>query len=342
MVKQNRILWLDALKGYAILLVMLSHTLYYNNVMGILYSGFMPLFFIASGYTDNKTLTRDVVIKKSKRLLIPYFFYGLMGSLFFTIISPTSIYQGGVVHEWIGLLYARFCLYPYGKADNVFFLPIEATAPLWFLPALFVGFLIYYFFKRLKLRESLLSCLYGGAILITIMLSNLVILLPWSLDIAFLVAFFLFLGNKIGNLTYTVLRVKRIAVIIVSVCIYVMLAYYNGLVNLSVREFGIYRYWSIFAIVILGLTYFIAVSGIFCIIPKRVTKLFSWIGHLSLRLMCIQMPIFCIVGKILDLCGVSNTFLEVSVKLFVVLTVAYGMNLAISKMQRHFSVVKYL
>lgn len=57
------------LMGYAILL-MLSHTLYYNNVMGILYSGFMPLFFIASGYTDNKTLTRDVVIKKAKGSLL--------------------------------------------------------------------------------------------------------------------------------------------------------------------------------------------------------------------------------------------------------------------------------
>ena len=148
--KQNRILWLDALKGYGIILVMLSHTLPYNEIMGILYSGFMALFFMASGYTDNKMFTRDVVIRKSKSLLIPYFIYGVVECAFFDVVFAKQItYQGGTIHEWVGLIYARFCLYQYGTENNIYFLPIEATSPLWFLPALYTGFMVYYIFKKI-------------------------------------------------------------------------------------------------------------------------------------------------------------------------------------------------
>lgn len=342
--KQNRILWLDALKGYGIILVMLSHTLPYNEIMGILYSGFMALFFMASGYTDNKTFTRDVVIRKSKSLLIPYFIYGVVECAFFDIVFAKQItYQGGTIHEWVGLIYARFCLYQYGTENNIYFLPIEATSPLWFLPALYTGFMVYYIFKKIcngNVKKT--YALYGAMLLITVFLNFLPNLLPWSLDVVFLVAFFIFLGNRMRYRYQTKMSISQGALVLLSFCVYVLAAYYNGFVNFSIREFGKYEILSLFLFLVIGLTYFIVVSGLFCLLPKIITKIFSRMGILSLRLMCIQMPIFFVVGKVFKLYSIQNNFLEVSIKLLLVLIIAYIMELVLNHMQRYLIVVKYL
>lgn len=182
----------------------------------------------------------------------------------------------------------------------------------------------------------------GGAIILSLFLSKLPILLPWSLDVAFIVASFIFLGTKIRKLSEKAMNIKQHFIIAISLCAYIFLAQYNGLVNLSVREFGKFDYLSIFIIVAIGITYFIAVAGLFCFVPKIIAKIFSWIGHLSLRLMCIQMPIFFVVGKVLKLCDISDLIVVAFIKLLIVLTIAYVIDIAFSKMQKSFSVVKYL
>lgn len=72
----RRILWLDALKGYGILVVMLSHLTGDTPLLRYLFAGYMPLFWMASGYVDTKNLSWGVLRQKAKRLLIPYFVYG--------------------------------------------------------------------------------------------------------------------------------------------------------------------------------------------------------------------------------------------------------------------------
>lgn len=73
----NRIIWLDAVKGVGILLVMLSHFCHIPNVFTV---GYMPLFFVAAGLTYKPvTSYRETITKKGCRLLIPYIVYGLIG-----------------------------------------------------------------------------------------------------------------------------------------------------------------------------------------------------------------------------------------------------------------------
>lgn len=97
----HRIVYLDALKGYAILLMVMGHCLawsfedwnlvIYNidkpcNVkmagflFQLIYSFHMPLFFIISGYLSykNNVISLNNVQRKSKRYLIPYILTGFI------------------------------------------------------------------------------------------------------------------------------------------------------------------------------------------------------------------------------------------------------------------------
>lgn len=101
---QNRFDEIDALRGFAMFLVVLGHSiivyptnLHENILLGNLYefiSTFhLPLFFIVSGYCFSyKSNYGQYIVKKIKRILIPYFVFSLINILLRTLI-PTLINQ---------------------------------------------------------------------------------------------------------------------------------------------------------------------------------------------------------------------------------------------------------
>ncbi len=83
--EKQRLVWLDALKGIGMLLIVLSHSELDVPGKNYLVSGFIPLFFIATGYTFSfRDSIKQIALKRSKRLLIPYFVYGIMIVVLFT------------------------------------------------------------------------------------------------------------------------------------------------------------------------------------------------------------------------------------------------------------------
>ena len=75
--EKKRIAWLDAVKAVGILVVLLVHT---GRSFGPVsfYGGmfYMPIFFVAAGYTFRVKEGESYgtfLLKKAKRLLIPYF-----------------------------------------------------------------------------------------------------------------------------------------------------------------------------------------------------------------------------------------------------------------------------
>ena len=87
---KERVLYLDNLKGFAILLVILGHAIQYCERPGsydvlykIIYSFHMPLFMTISGYFG---ISKNVSVipstqKRFKRLMIPYLIFGIIGCL---------------------------------------------------------------------------------------------------------------------------------------------------------------------------------------------------------------------------------------------------------------------
>ena len=96
----KRILWVDNLRGFLILLVVLGHTIQYSmpgfynsHVFNYIYSFHMPLFFVVSGFVSYKPCERVFwggIKRRCAQLLIPY----LIWTLFFCLVSGTSLIRG--------------------------------------------------------------------------------------------------------------------------------------------------------------------------------------------------------------------------------------------------------
>lgn len=91
--KNDRILWVDALKGIGIILVILGHIYsIYNKVNIWIYSFHMPLFFFISGYLSLNSLksnksNKEYLIKKIKTLLIPFIIFEIILYVYWLLIE---------------------------------------------------------------------------------------------------------------------------------------------------------------------------------------------------------------------------------------------------------------
>lgn len=91
----NRILWVDNLKGVLILLVILGHCIqsldedFDNNLLfRIIYSFHMPLFMFLSGFVSyKKKYSGNSIVNRFIRLLVPFFLWGLIGMIVFNDFS---------------------------------------------------------------------------------------------------------------------------------------------------------------------------------------------------------------------------------------------------------------
>lgn len=94
----NRLSWLDNLKGYLILLVVLGHTIQFTTieakeimVFNYIHSFHVPLFMLTSGYAFGLSMRRGLNLIKRRffQLMVPYFVWSLLWLIF---IEPTDVY----------------------------------------------------------------------------------------------------------------------------------------------------------------------------------------------------------------------------------------------------------
>ena len=183
----NRIKWIDIFKGCGIILIVLGHVLRTGVFRNIVYYFHVPAFFFISGITTkDKPLNRTYIWSQFKRLMIPYYFFGIVSIAVYAVLGEL-VAKGfdmsntqGVVANLKALLYGSSIL--------------SFNAPLWFLPALFVTKLLYQSLctllrgnKKLLFIFAILACfaayIYTNANLFA---------LPFSLELVFkLFPFFL-------------------------------------------------------------------------------------------------------------------------------------------------------
>lgn len=124
----GRILWADALKSFAITIVVLGHCLQFLNETGILYKYIyafhMPLFMAISGYCSYKPLiTLNSIKRRFFQLVIPFFCWPIV---WYVVRMDFS-----------------------GIADYYIHLPLNPDTGLWFLYILFLISLVDYIRYRL-------------------------------------------------------------------------------------------------------------------------------------------------------------------------------------------------
>ena len=294
----QRLEWLDALKGFGMIWVIIGHTIPLSKEATLFVVSYMPLFFIATGYTIKEEPFATSLIKKAKRILLPYLKYGIvLGVTHLLLFSSREVILGAEDKEFplYGLLYSRYCMYHYGSIPNNYFLPIETTSSLWFLTSLFTGIVFYLVLKLFPKKLQPFAII--AYILMTCATVNLPILLPWSIDMAPLVASFIWIGNEIKkNKLFSISsKPTNICISIISMTIYTSLYLFNGEENLSVGIYGNFGFYSVPLAFISGFAYFIAVATFFKVIPQRFNLPVAFVGKHTLTMMCIQMIIISVM-----------------------------------------------
>lgn len=275
----QRLCYIDIAKSLGLVMVILSHTVY-PQLMLIAIGWYVPIFFIASGYT----LGNFNIPKRGKRLIGSYVCFSLLLlGLYILIQCMRHEPLNGIRNMTMGILYSRYALYPLTAAENINLLHMEYNAPLWFLTSMFTAYIA--LIPLLKWSK-----LWGGIIIgyiaLTWCLNHLPILLPWSIDCAFVTAIFIWIGIKLRKIDYISNNSRRLWIAIFAG--YLFITYLNGGVNLSIREYGN----SILFFLISG------VLGSMLIIKLSewletfaMSKYLTYIGQHSLTIFCIQMPL---------------------------------------------------
>ena len=144
----QRIKWIDLCKGFAIVLVVLGHS--YSSSNGLLTwinSFHMPLFFMISGFLFEyreryKRTIQQVFLENIKSLLIPYYIYSILMTLFVLLLrtSGGKGFKDGFV---VGM---KQILLLYGNS------------PVWFLSCLFLAEMVLLLLHRMR-KEVRFFCI---------------------------------------------------------------------------------------------------------------------------------------------------------------------------------------
>ena len=148
--KKKRLDYLDMTKGFGMILVLLGHlqgdsiftfSPYIKPLCVFIFSFHMPMFFIVTGIllsikNDEIKPLADTAKSRFRGIMIPYFWF----SLFYLIFVVYALIKGEIAPQ---SLYLNIWYVLSGYGMNV----------LWFLPALYLGEMLFIFIRR-RIRED--------------------------------------------------------------------------------------------------------------------------------------------------------------------------------------------
>ncbi len=198
--KKERVLWIDAVKGIGITLMILGHMQISESLLDFIYSFHMPLFVIISGFLfRGDTRVSPSVKRRAKALLLPYL-YTNTAALFvrlLLLLKAGTFTPAGALG--IARAQTKASLLGMGFARNLF-VNTESVGPIWFVPFLFCVHIMFLLLTKFFKNKSRTSEIIEFVVVASLSFAGYYIgtkiaFLPWSFDAA-LVALPLFYTGK--------------------------------------------------------------------------------------------------------------------------------------------------
>jgi fucose 4-O-acetylase-like acetyltransferase len=121
----ERITWIDSMKAFSILAVVLNHTHITPDIKDAAYLVCLPAFFFVAGiFTHTQLRPSDFFKRQTLRLLIPYLVFGLLSWVAWCVIGRNYGTDAETALAWWEPLGAMLC----GQVEGMIHNP-----PLWFL-----------------------------------------------------------------------------------------------------------------------------------------------------------------------------------------------------------------
>lgn len=203
--KKNRIEWIDAAKGFLIILVVMYHYVQFFCpdllfFVKLVSTFFMQAFFVLSGYLLNKsTPLKNFICKKIKSLFIPYCIYCLLLLLYNFLTSLLSNDTDSFFEQLKSLLI------PTVLSCNNSFLNV-----LWFFPCLFCAIIFVKIVVQItekKVIQFLLVTVY--ALSMYLLVNYYDIHLPMCLDTAGVASFWIYVGYLFKNTKINPVKINK-------------------------------------------------------------------------------------------------------------------------------------
>ena len=298
---EQRIDWVDTLKGIGIFLIVWGHYLENGWLRDYIFSFHVPLFFFVSGYLFNhkKHSHFSVFFKKRfKSIIVPY--------LFFSFISLGYVILKGSIGEIQGFsfpLYKPILGIFYSIGANPWLIHNIA---LWFLTCLFIVEITYFYINKMTSKKTTLILLLLTFSIVGYIISIIpLIRLPWSIDIAFTAIVF----YGVGHLYRGHVDIKRKYLFVPLFILSFLFSNLNRGVDMNYLAYGNYFYF-----------YISAFSGIFLfiIISQLINKnfIFAFLGINSLIILGLHLHWLIERSSadiIISLTNVSTTIIATSI-----------------------------
>ena len=180
-----RIAWLDQLKGFGIILMVYGHN--FPVLEEYIYSFHMPLFFIIAGIFHPKNINVSTIKKRVRQILLPYFLWSFILFGFWLFIGrkfgESANLDLSITKNFIGIFFAQ------GDINYM-----NWGIPMWFLPTIFLTFLLFGLILKIKNKFLHYSVLIMSIVLGFLIANFSKVYLFWSLDVALVSLFFYSFG----------------------------------------------------------------------------------------------------------------------------------------------------
>ena len=281
----KREIWVDYAKGIGIILVVIGHLgVMPTNIVNIVYTFHMPLFFFLSGYLA-KTVSVQKALRITKSLLLRYVVYSLLFSISYSFMSKSTVSFSDEV---------RKLAFGYYESGN-------PAGTMWFLLVLYVSSIAFAILLRLinslplNLLISIVMSIAGGIL-------NSVGHFPLRIQTALVCVLFLSLGHMLKLYKEILDKEKKYWVAMIS-CVgigTVIISVFNGRVDMGSDLYGNYILFIIGAIC--G-SVFIAMISNMAIIRARILEI---IGRNSIVIYLLHIYPVMILNYILASVGISG------------------------------------
>ena len=272
--RRDRIEYIDLLRAFCIIMMIMGHVSFggvFNKWIHIFH---VPVFFVISGYFHKDYQFRDLIKKKSKVLLLPYYSIGII-----SIMLNYLMIRRVDIQAFYPLLW-----------ENTAEKGIPIAGALWFLTAMFWSELFFWFIQHLKMNSRWKTL--SAAIIALLGMGCSVLLpfrLPLALDVGMVGVGFYQLGKTIKGKCSQILELN-FAWSLIGLIVFSGIGFANSYVNLRQGHYGI---WPLFwisatgiAIMLWNLSRFVYAWGNQNRFLKRVFSWIQMIGCDSIVFLC--------------------------------------------------------
>lgn len=220
---------LDIAKGICMICMIVVHSFsWWNKYPGFnAYTGifFLVFFFFASGVCFKKVAWKDYIVKRFKRLLVPYGIYCVVYAIYMWQVR--GFFSGMGKKHGIALFIVNTIESLPVSMKNVSFFHMDTygVGPVWFINCIFVANIFYRVICSNRFRFPI--CVLGAIVAV---ISQQYILLPFNIQDALIGCMFMAMGDC-GRDAYKILRefllsdkyVQQCLLAIVTLVIYIFI-----------------------------------------------------------------------------------------------------------------------